>query len=879
MSVNPELLNGFQSKPQNEQELILQEIRLSIIGDEDEKLILLNSEYFVELFNLFDKYVSAEESNSKIFQHLLIIISSLSYLPVALSRLINQYNILNKLVVVANFFNEDNGILSIIFKLLSNILSLKHDLNLELNSHDGYLFKELLLNKIDCDNTDNYKIINENEILLNIFTLIPHLNPLELKTMINPSLRILEIVLNKPTNFLLAKYSKMKLYIECFDSLIVPNPPPLVLFSNLTAPLLYTLSHLLYYDEESLMKTLSSEEDRNDALKELNQKNKIDKSFNKNLYFTITSLLKSSDFELKLSAISILINFSLNSSLSESEKNRNVRKFLPYLIQLIDLDESNNLIVFKSELKLSRRFNPFYILSKLCLSFEFVNDYLLNCNIIKNFCEIITKFNNQDFETLSLLKLDNLSDLFLILSSITSNSEQNRNLIIKHDLSVTIKKILEFHHANIVQYIKDGKSCEDEKELEELIIASNHLTVSTCYLLRSLSRSVSILRSYLYETNIVDNLLNILKIPENSFTKIQNKNLIIIKSEILLKTVILSILSNLVLDFSPLRNDLLNNNLIDIVSELLLTTNHNSIKSNCLWVIRHIIYNETPINRDKSIEKIGIQKILQFCNDEDLNIKQQAFNVLRNLTCSSKLHVNKLLNNFLDNNKENYFFQFIYEKLININIKDSRNDGLLESIIFIIVHIAAISEIKRELIIKNQLLLTKIGDILIYSENTEVKLACIWLIINLTWIENVSNSNGAFRGDFTPTASRSVNFFEDQDIIDEDEDVDVEEEEEDDDDEDEEINLHSVNTNTPRRILRSQTNLNNNSRNSRNFETQGDLNINGDANASKRATILNKIGFTKILSDLLDNENIDLRERVRTALFNLNQFNTRGGAN
>lgn len=857
MSVDPTLLSNFQNRGLEEQESVLKEIRLSIIGDEDEKLILLNSEDSIELFNIFDRYVTGEQSDPLILQHLLIIISSLSYLSVALPKLINQHNVLNKLMVIANKFKDDNGILSIIFKLLSNILSLKHDLNLELNGPEGYLFKELLYNKLESDNTDNYKVINENEMLANIFTLIPHLNPLELKSLINPSLRILEIVFNKPTSYLLSKYSKKKFYFECFDSLILPNPPPLVLFSNLTGPLLYSLSHLLYYDQESLMKTYSSdgdESDRSDNIEELNRRNKIDKSFNKNLYFTITSLLKSSDFELKLSAISLLINFSLNSTLSDSEKSKNVRKFLPYLIQLIDLDESNNLVVFKSELKLSRRFNPFYILSKLCLNFEFVNDYLLNCNIIKNFCEIITKFNSMDFDSLPLLKLDNLSDLFLILSSITSNNEDNRNMIIKHDLASTIQKILEFYHKNLVKYLDQDEENENEgdKDLSELIITANHLTVSTCYLLRSLSRSVSILRSYLYETNIVDNLLNILKVPEERLMKMKNKNLVFIKAEILLKTVILSILSNLVLDFSPLRNDLLNNNLLEIISELLLSTTHNSIKSNCLWVVRHIIYNETPINRDKSIEKIGITQILRFCNDDDLMIQEQAFNVLRNLTCSSKIHVNKLLNNFLDDNRENYFFQFIYEKLSSISFKASKNDGILESIIFIVVHIAAISEVKRELIIKNELLLEKIRDILANSDNNEVKLACIWLIINLTWIENVSNTGSGFRGDFMP--SQTNNFFEDQDVMDEDDEEEEEEEEE---------YMDSHEEPPPRRTLRSHG--------LRGSEFQNS-NANGDENAAKRANILNRIGYTKVLSDLLESESIDLRERVRTALFNLNQF-------
>ncbi|ODQ61868.1 hypothetical protein WICANDRAFT_102727 [Wickerhamomyces anomalus NRRL Y-366-8] len=872
MSVNPLLLNDFQDKPHAEQESILQEIRLSIIGDEDEKLILLNSSSSTELFKLLDRYVVGDETNSQILEHLLIIISSLSYLPIALPKLINEYHVLSKLMVISNLFSDNHGILSIIFKLLSNILSLKHDLNLELNTSEGYSFKNLLFNKLESDATDNYKIVHDNSLLLNIFTLIPHLNPLELKNLINPSLRILEIVLNKPTNYLLSKYSNKRFYSGCFDSLIVPNSPPLFLFSNLTGPLLYSLSHLLYYDQESLMKTFTDSADHTNDIEELNKKNKIDKTFNKNLYFTISSLLKSSDFELKLSAISILINFSLNSTLTEGEKNKNVRKFLPYLIQLIDLDESNNLIVFKSELKLSRRFNPFYILSKLCLNFEFVNDYLLNCNIIKNFCEIITKFNNSDFDSLSLLKLDNLSDLFLILSSITSNSEPNRQLITKHDLAPAIHKILEFHYMNLVKYLKDegdeitiDDSLENgaSQNIEELVIASNHLTVSTCYLLRSLSRSVSILRTYLHESNIVENLLNILKVSEDSLLKLKNKNFVIIRAEILLKTVILSIISNLILDFSPLRNELLNKNLVDIVADLLLTTTHNSIRANCLWVFRHTIYNETVMNRDKTIERVGIDNLIQFCNDDDLMIQEQAFNVFRNLLCQSKIHVNKFLNHFLDENKaENYFFRFLYDKLSNISVKDSKNVGVLESMLFILVHIAASTEVKRELIAKHEFLLEKVKDVLTTTESDEVRLPCVWLAVNLTWIENIQDQE-IYRGaadSFLPTGgpqSRSNNFFEDQDVMDEDDDEDEEEDEDDDE-----------GFGETRRVLRSHV-ASGNTRGGSEFQNS---NANYTDNVVKRANILNRLGYTEVLSGFSDSDNIDLRERAKTAVFNLNHL-------
>ncbi|CCH45933.1 Armadillo repeat-containing protein 8 [Wickerhamomyces ciferrii] len=875
MSFNPLLLNNLVSKPHTEQEAALREIRLSIIGDEDEKLILLNSQDFIQIFKLFDQFVNGETKDTQVLQHLLVIISSLVYFPPALPKLINQHNIVIKLMIISNQFANDNTILSIIFKLLSNILSLKHDLNLELNSPDGVLFRNLILSKLEINNTDNYKLIKENELLYNIFTLIPHLNPLVLKNLIQPIMRILEIVLNKPTNYLYSKYGGKNYYIDCFNSLILPNSPPLVLFSNLTGPLLYSLAHLLYYDQESSMRTFSSSNHNDDDklfdIENLNKINQINyKNFNKNLYFTITSLLKSNDYELKLSAISLLINFSINSTLSDLEKNKNVRKFLPYLIQLIDLDDSNNLIVFKSELKLSRRFNPFYILSKLCLNFEFVNDYLLNCNIIKNFCEIITKFKKMDFNSLTLLKLDNLSDLFLILSSITSNNEQNRNLIVKHDLSETIHKILEFHYSNLKKYLKkhskDNQQLDDSKDLDQILIASNNLTISTCYLLRSLSRSVSILRSYLYETNIVDNLLNILKISEDSLINIDEKNHVINKSEILLKTIILSIISNLVLDFSPLRNDLLNNNLIEIVSNLLLTTNHNQIKINCLWVIRHIIYNETSVIRDKSIEKIGIKTILKLCNDEDSTIQEQAFNVLRNLTCSSKFHVNKILNTFASENQGFDFFQFIYEKLSTIPMSNLKNEGLIESIIFIIVHIAAISEVKRELIIKNTQLLNKIRELLQYYESNEVKLSCIWLVINLTWMENISNQQPPPLQN-QQQSIQTNNFFEDEDIMDEDE-------EEFEDGGDEEGDTDPTNSR-----LRSQLNINPsrnlNRRNNipgsitENFIDSNNNFNNLDQNPSKRAGILNEIGFTKILTDLLDTENIDLKERVRTALFNL----------
>jgi hypothetical protein len=837
-------------------ESFLTNIRLSIIGDNEIKNLLTDSYQLKEMYRVLDEIISQNELDQvhlEMLNNILVILNSLTYHS---PKILNDYNTANKLVLVAVKHQDDDKILNNTFKCLMNLASKSSkNTNINLDNEIGRSFTSLLsleLNQFDTAPK------NKNSLYLQIFKLLPHLNPLTMKILLPSLLKILHIVLIKPQAALLSKYKNSEIFLNCFENEIIPTPPLISNFSNLLPPLLYSISHLLSHEKPFQTSSSSTFADPVTGLFPNEEDLRVDELIEPNLYFTLTSLLKTNNRDLKLASIAILVNYSLYSSLSNTAKVCNVKKILPVLVQLIDSFDNNesSLSSFKSEYKNSKNFNPFFILSKLCLDFEFVHDFLINCNIIKKILEFLKTVNkHKRIDDISIEKLDNLSDFFLILSSITAENENNRKLIVNDDLIQITEKILKNH----LQILQNNILSNRGKKKLELLGISNHLALSSVYLLRSLSRSVALLRTSLYETYLVQTMLNLVKVDEDSMeTSIKtlsndtiNVNAFI-NDEILLKSVILSVLSNFVLDFSPLRTFLLSeNDLLSIVSKVLLNTKHSSLKRNCLWCFRHILFNEEPEKKDEYLKKIGLDKVFGFIvdNRNDELIQEEAFNVLRNLTCDSKKHVLQTLN--YKPSLDLGFFEFLNNILSSCMKKETPNSGLLESIAYVIVHMAGIDEETRDLIASKRPILENLKE-MIKSEKVkqDVKLGCIWVLINLTWIENttvISDDLEAIDDSFYDEMSG----LGDGSHFDEMMDVEGSSTTEAPADRDNPGNDGEA---LRRRRLRR-----------RSIHAQ---------HAKRRVEVLNDLGFVEVLNDLIqDNNNVDLKERVKTCLFNLNRFN------
>ncbi|CDR36944.1 CYFA0S01e05776g1_1 [Cyberlindnera fabianii] len=824
----------------------LKELRLSIIGDEEEKLALLKSSSMDTLFILLDQLVSGSRDGSTTLQNLLIIFYSLSRLPEALPPLVSQYNFFTALIRVANKFKDDDAVLVSVLDILSNILSTRKDFNLDLMSSDGILFNHLVFERLSqALESDQVWITKQSKVLLSIFSLIPHLNSSDMKNLIPPTLNILDISLQKALDSLLVSYPRGKIYTECFDNVYVPQPPKMLLFPKFTAPMLFSMAHLLAYDSDSDLRLSGL---------------KVDSVLGKDHYFVISSLLKTSNPELKLAAVSILVNYSFNSDLSSHQKNINVQKLLPYLLQLIQVDDPTNIVVYRSQLNISRKFNPLDILSKLSLNFDFVNDFLLNCSVISKFCEMVNKIAKTPLDNLALTKLDNMGSVFLILSSLTAVKESNRTAILSDDMIHAIEKVLELHTTQLKQYLESPGSIDDD-----LLLTSNHLAASACNLLRSLSRSVATLRTHLKETQTITFLLETIAIPEQDLVNAFVNNSALLQNELLLKTVTLAIISNVVLDFSPLRKALINGGLVDSIAALLHNTENVNILLNSLWVFRHIIYNEKVDARERYMGPVGLDRLVELCDHPSHDVQEMSFNVLRNLSTSSDLHVRQLLNFFnkeksTDEDKRQSWLNFLLGKMEDNSMHDSKNEDMLESIVYIVVHISATSEDLRDLIVRNRRLMLHIKDLLLNCQSNSIRLACVWVIINLTWVDNIQQRSGERAHVFGLRSDVEVEDNSDANVdVDADADVDA------DTGDDNDVVGERISGSNRLRDLRALRNR----ASGRNTIGHG---------VDDRVSKLTEMGFLDVLGSLSRSvDNLDLKERLKVAVSNLNSAN-RGSA-
>jgi hypothetical protein len=513
---------------------------------------------------------------------------------------------------------------------MSNVLSSLA--SIDLDNDTGTHFIDLLEKKLARGSIgDQMEILN----------LIPYLPALE--QLLQPCLQLLTQLIS-PSQF-------------DYDYSYEYNPSPQGPISILMAPLLFAIEHLMYPDDSGTI---------------------INEVIPKDTYFAISSYLKSDDYELQMGSITLLVHYSLDSTLSESAKWVNIQKMLPVLIDLIDMDNE-------------KRYNPFMLLSQLCLHFDKVNDFLMDCNIITKFTNLIETYDMNS-------SLDKLSDLMMILSSVTSNNEANRKAIINNKMVGIMESIFINYDKNL------------------------QLTISTCYLLRSLSRSVANLRTYLNEMVIIPQLIHILK---SSGSRQMN----------LLKSVILSIIANLCLDFSPLRKKIISKSFFELLSTL-MRQGDTQMTVNSLFVIRHIIYNENDISiRHQLLDVVSVDDLMGYCTGEELSIQEQALNVIRNLTCHKK-ELNMVL-------ETEGFWTFVEQKL------DLQNKGILECVIYIIVNISATDESHRDMIMSHGGILSRLHDIMNTTDESII-IASIWVIINLGWLDNVQRtgeSSGVIRSD------------------------------------------------------------------------------------------------------------------------------------
>lgn len=437
--------------------------------------------------------------------------------------------------------------------------------------------------------------------------------------------------------------------------------------------------------------------------------------FPSNIYFFLLILLRSGDK--KLSSISLNVIYFhlkvLKASLEKTEASiqetcnhifANFAKLIPSLIDLLDIEDQANRKKLSMPLFL---LSPSHILAELCAEYPQINESLQRANVDHKIMRCLEEQYklNQKLKYFKVLKqnsqgntvlvdfivmmnkmqekeVNNISDLFYLLSAWTINKEEYRERIVNYTPATLPKSgtgsssnsflpqlIFDFvdNHRFLLSQLRllfklmfprDGRRLLKEldlpwfrRNLEAILTLLTDQSFSTVlHLIRSLSRSVALLRTFFVECNsivsvldadpnsdkteqnkytrdkmnlqggFIHGLLKILKANERSsgmirflckMNKMEDISSTLETSQWGIKCILLGILANFILDFSSFRYNIVNDNrLLKSLSEIygnskkMELNEGNSeivllhvIQLNVLRVLKNFLYNENQENK------------------------------------------------------------------------------------------------------------------------------------------------------------------------------------------------------------------------------------------------------------------------------------------
>ncbi|ODV76928.1 uncharacterized protein CANTADRAFT_72348 [Suhomyces tanzawaensis NRRL Y-17324] len=497
-----------------------------------------------------------------------------------------------------------------------------------------------------------------------------------------------------------------------------------------------------------------------------------------NVYLSLLLLLKYDDNLMSLASLNLIVIYLDNFKPSNKQLLfQNYKKLFPRIIQMLKLETES------LELESSQNDQvplPIYLLSSgriladLSSKYPVLNDELKDANAdfkIIDQVHTLTK-SSQLLKILKILKKNSkhgtsmvdftvliglsdedhdekLADLLYLLSVYTSSNETYRSRII--NLSSDQQKINLAFAEIIFEIIDDLQFLLNQNELGYLLLRSQKvksedlpwfsknlgiirslldqsLYTNCLYLIRSLSRSVTTLRTFYVECNsfksfiispstidnsggLITNFLQILKAFASSdkinqyFYKLSGKSnfrslMKSRKTQMINKSITISLLGNFILDFSSFRYNVVNydsflhslsslykssaslddNILLGGSDDMAVKTEdvyqRNFVKLNIMQVIKNFLYHETNENKQELLEYFPLATLIEktfYCPErkfsEDsfksnieihqLKLKQKlvAFDILRNFTAGSP-HFNQIVINTYE---ESYWLHREYE--------------------------------------------------------------------------------------------------------------------------------------------------------------------------------------------------------------------------
>ncbi|KAK9365690.1 armadillo-type protein [Lipomyces kononenkoae] len=389
-----------------------------------------------------------------------------------------------------------------------------------------------------------------------------------------------------------------------------------------------------------------------------------------------------------------------------------------------------------------------HTLAILCRDGGEVTDRCVEAGLIKKIVSIIAQLApNDHFTSRRILESDGklLSSSLLCLSALGLYNEDYR------------KEIIEAGALSVVVAVMNTANTAATREVK----------IAACHVLRTLSRSVRLLRTTMVESGVVCGIVDLLgdAPPEEERPLLENVDTVSSEPERMdeepvqttvtevptdedeeeedleVRTAAMAAVCNLVLDFSPLRKPILDKGILPLVVSG-ARSRYTPLRLNSTWALKHMVFGDDMDTKACVMSHLGFPLIIKLCDDKEIQVQEQALDFLRNLTARSETYIDMLF----DNVGVEEVFRLLDRKLSFVPVppfEESEQELLstqpyytkvIIATAYILVHIAAGYDRHREIVISHEDVLRKIVQ-LMRHENYEVRLACVWTIINLTWVE------------------------------------------------------------------------------------------------------------------------------------------------
>ncbi|WFD05846.1 hypothetical protein MVES1_001180 [Malassezia vespertilionis] len=153
-----------------------------------------------------------------------------------------------------------------------------------------------------------------------------------------------------------------------------------------------------------------------------------------------------------------------------------------------------------------------------------------------------------------------------------------------------------------------------------LVASALGVQLAACRLVRVLSRTVGILRTSLLDAGVAEKMLCLLKEKDNA----------------MIHTEVIGTICNMLVKFSPMKEYLVMHEGLECLARFSRSP-RGHVRFNALWAIKNAVWESDPPFREKLMALVGWDHLAKLLRSQDTCIREQALNIVRNLTSSNAL--------------------------------------------------------------------------------------------------------------------------------------------------------------------------------------------------------------------------------------------------